>query len=78
MDEVKKTVKEQSFESALKRLEEIVGKLEGGEMPLDKSIDLFEEGVKTVKTCMKKLEDAEARVKLVQKGLGTETDFDGN
>ena len=41
--------KEISFEKAMERLEEIVNSLESGESPLDKSLSLFEEGVKLVK-----------------------------
>lgn len=59
MNESKKDVK---FEDALKRLEEIVGKLEEGELELEKSIALFEEGVGMAKACQKKLDEAEKKV----------------
>ena len=55
--------KEISFEKAMERLEEIVGLLESGDSPLDKSLSLFEEGVKLVKFCNEKLEKAESLVK---------------
>lgn len=55
--------KEITFENALERLEEIVDMLESGDAPLDKSLSLFEEGVKLVKLCNEKLECAEASVK---------------
>ena len=55
--------KEISFEKAMERLEEIVGLLESGDSPLDKSLSLFEEGVKLVKFCNEKLEKAESSVK---------------
>lgn len=55
--------KEISFEKAMERLEEIVNSLESGESPLDKSLSLFEEGVKLVKLCNEKLEKAEESVK---------------
>ena len=55
--------KEMSFEKAMERLEDIVSLLESGDSPLDKSLSLFEEGVKLVKFCNEKLEKAENSVK---------------
>ena len=55
--------KELSFEESMERLEEIVSSLESGEFPLDESLKLFEEGVKLVKSCNKKLESVEKSVK---------------
>lgn len=49
------------FENALKRLEEIVEKLEEGNLDLDQSLGLFEEGIKLSKICNKKLKDAKKR-----------------
>ena len=71
---------ELSFEQALARLEEIVRLLESGSAPLDKSLELFEEGVKLVKMCNSKLDNVEQRIKILSKGedgqLG-ESDFVG-
>jgi len=68
--------KEIKFESALKRLEEIVNRLEGGDLELEKSIELFEEGVRMSKLCQKKLDEAGKKIeKLVRDkngGLTTE------
>ena len=52
-----------SFEKKLARLEEIVQKMETGEMPLDDSLKLFEEGVRISKECNKELNEAEQKVK---------------
>lgn len=52
-----------SFEKKLTRLEEIVQKMEGGELSLDESLKLFEEGVKLSRDCNKELTDAEQKVK---------------
>ena len=52
-----------SFEKKLSRLEEIVQKMESGEMPLDESLDLFEEGVKFSRECSRELNEAEQKVK---------------
>lgn len=57
------TKKEITFEKALERLEQIVASLESGESELDKSLTLFEEGVKLVKLCNEKLDNAESVVK---------------
>ena len=65
----KKTAKEQSFEKALARLEEIVEGMEEGNMPLDKMIAQFEEGQALVKQCSEKLNEVERRIEvLVKKG----------
>lgn len=60
-----KTKKEISFEDALDRLEKIVELLESGENPLEKSLELFEEGIGLVKLCNKKLEKVENSVKIL-------------
>src|SRR5262245_42736365 len=55
------------FETALKRLEEIVKKLENGELSLDSALELFEEGIKLSRFCHTKLEQAERRVEILLK-----------
>ncbi|HOV99647.1 MAG TPA: exodeoxyribonuclease VII small subunit [Bacteroidota bacterium] len=64
----KKAVKD-SLEESLKRLEEIVGILEGGEIPLEESLDLFEEGILLSKNCSEKLKKAELRIQKLVKNL---------
>jgi exodeoxyribonuclease VII small subunit len=60
-----------SFEGSLKKLEEIVEKLEEADLPLDKSLKLFEEGIKEARFCEKKLTEAEGKVeKLIQENGG--------
>jgi exodeoxyribonuclease VII small subunit len=54
-----------AFETKLKRLEEIVDKMEEGEISLDESLKLFEEGVKLSRDCSKELTQAEQKVKLL-------------
>ena len=56
-----------NFEAALKRLEEIVRKLEGGELPLDTALELFEEGIQLSRFCNTTLEQAERRVEILLK-----------
>ena len=67
-----------TFEAALARLEEIVKQMESGTAPLDKSLALFEEGVKLVKFCTSELDTAEQKVKKLTKGADgevTSSDF---
>lgn len=56
---------EKTFEENIKELEEIVAKLEKGELDLDRSIKNFEQGIKISKECSKTLEDAERRINLL-------------
>ena len=60
--------KKKTFESSLARLEEIVRAMESGNIMLDESLSLYEEGVKLIKFCTKALDDAEQKVKILQKG----------
>lgn len=56
-----------SFESSLEKLEEIVEKLEEPDLPLDKSLKLFEDGIKQARFCESRLSEAEGKVeKLIQ------------
>ncbi len=57
----------EKFETALKKLEEVVRRLEGGELSLDDSLKAFEEGVKLAGFCSKKLNEAEKRVEILIK-----------
>ncbi len=57
----------EDFEEKLRRLEDIVAELEQGNLPLDKSLRLYEEGISTYKNCRELLQTAETRVlKLVE------------
>lgn len=53
------------FEKKLSRLEEIVGKMETGDLPLDESLKFFEEGVKLSRECNLQLSQAEQKVKVL-------------
>ena len=58
-----------TFEASLAELELIVKEMEGGELPLERALELFERGMKLSDTCRKQLEAAETRVEmLVRKG----------
>jgi exodeoxyribonuclease VII small subunit len=56
-----------NFETALKRLEEIVKKLESGELSLDTALELFEEGIRLSRFCNVTLDQAERRVEVLLK-----------
>ena len=53
------------FEQAMARLEAIVGELEKGDLPLDESLKIFEEGIRLSKSCLRVLEDAEKMVEVL-------------
>lgn len=55
-----------TFEAALTRLEEISSELEGGSATLDKSLDLYNEGIKLLKLCNGMLDGAEKKIKLAK------------
>lgn len=57
--------KELSFEEALSRLEEIVTQLEDSALPLDRSLQIFEEGVRLARFCTRKLEEAESKIEML-------------
>ena len=57
-----------SFEESLKRLEEIVRQMEQGNVPLEESLKLFEEGTSLVGHCGKLLDEAEMKVVRLMKG----------
>ncbi|OGP83044.1 MAG: exodeoxyribonuclease VII small subunit [Deltaproteobacteria bacterium RBG_16_54_11] len=62
--------KEKAFEEALRELEEIVNRLEQGEIPLEEALQLFEQGVKLSRSCHTKLDEAQKRVEIVLKDEG--------
>ncbi len=56
-----------TFEEALKRLEEIVRELEGGEIEIEKALGFFEEGTKLSRICAEKLSRVERKVQVLRK-----------
>jgi len=74
MDEDSSDIVALSFEDALRALEEVVRKLEDGDVPLDESISLYERGEKLRKHCQARLDSAQARIeKIVQGADGAAT-----
>jgi exodeoxyribonuclease VII small subunit len=62
-----------SFEAGLHQLEGIVKEMEGGDLPLERALELFEKGMKLSEACRKQLEDAETRVEMLIKRAGEVT-----
>jgi exodeoxyribonuclease VII small subunit len=60
----------ESFEHCLDELEKVVKELEAGELPLEKSIELFERGMGLSEACRKQLEAAETRVDMLVRKEG--------
>jgi exodeoxyribonuclease VII small subunit len=59
--------KKQTFETSLKELERIVRQLEDGDLPLEDSLKLFEDGVKLSRECQERLNQAERRIEVLLK-----------
>ncbi len=62
MSENDTPVEEMSFEEAMRALEQVVGQLERGDVPLEQSISLYERGAQLKKRCEQKLKEAEEKV----------------
>jgi exodeoxyribonuclease VII small subunit len=68
-----------SFETSLEALEEIVHKLEEGDLPLEESLGLFEQGIRLSRECQERLSQAERRIEVLlsdQQGRPTVTAFE--
>jgi exodeoxyribonuclease VII small subunit len=66
--------KKMTFEEAAGRLEEIVRRLEEGDVPLEESIKLYEEGMRLGKTCRRILDDADQRIRRISTEGNEESD----
>ena len=70
-----------SFETSLQALEEIVHKLEHGDLPLEDSLGLFEQGIRLARECQERLSQAERRIEVLlrdQQGRSTTAPFTDN
>jgi|YelNatPaOPRAMG01_1025707.scaffolds.fasta_scaffold04469_8 exodeoxyribonuclease VII small subunit len=61
-----------SFEEAIEKLEQIIVEMENEEIPLEKVIEKYEEGIKLVKICQQRLSEAELKVQELEKKIGGE------
>ena len=62
-----------NLEKALADLEELVEELESGDLPLEKAMKKFEEGIKLTRSCQAALKDAEQKVQILLKSAGGES-----
>ena len=67
-----------NLEKSLADLEDLVEELESGDLPLEKAMKKFEEGIKLTRSCQKALKDAEQKVEILLKSAGGDAleDFD--
>ncbi len=70
MTQASKPDKFPSFETNLERLDAIVRQLEDADLPLEKALQLYEEGMKLSEACHKQLDEAEGRVEVLRKRAG--------
>ncbi len=68
MGRARKGSKGPGFEEAIARLERIVKDLEDGDLPLEESLRLFEEGIRLTRMCAARLDEAQRRIDLMTKG----------
>ena len=69
-----------NLETAMQRISEIVTSMESGDLPLEKLIESYEEGVSLVKSCQETLDAAEKRIQVIARNARGEAvlkDFDG-
>jgi exodeoxyribonuclease VII small subunit len=59
-----------TFEAGLQQLESIVKEMEGGDLPLERALELFERGMKLSEACRKQLEEAETRIEILTRRAG--------
>jgi len=69
MAQKKKDAAEQTFDESLRRLEQIVEQMEQGDVPLEESLKLYEEGIALSRVCAQKLQQAELTIKRLGKDL---------
>jgi exodeoxyribonuclease VII small subunit len=70
MAQSSKPAKPESFEKNIERLDEIVHQLEDADLPLEKALQIYEEGMKLSEVCQKQLQEAEGRIQVLMKRAG--------
>lgn len=70
MSQSSKPAKPESFEKNVERLDAIVQQLEDADLPLEKALQLYEEGMKLSEVCQKQLQEAEGRIQILMKKAG--------
>ncbi|MEJ2097634.1 MAG: exodeoxyribonuclease VII small subunit [Deltaproteobacteria bacterium] len=62
--------KQQTFEKSIEQLEQIIRELEAGDLPLEKAIQRFEEGIRLSKECAQKLDETEKKISILIQDMG--------
>ena len=75
MPKSSETSNDQTFESAIGRLENLVEEMEAEDLPLERLIVNYEEGIKLVKTCQQKLAEAEKKIEIIQRQAGADPEL---
>ena len=70
MSQSSKPAKPESFEKNIERLDAIVRQLEDADLPLEKALQIYEEGMKLSEVCQKQLQEAEGRIQVLMKRAG--------
>lgn len=70
MSQSPKSAKPESFEKNIERLDAIVRQLEDADLPLEKALEIYEEGMKLSEVCQKQLQEAEGRIQVLMKRVG--------
>lgn len=73
MAKQKNQTEDSSFESQLQKLEELVAKLETGEVPLEQSLVFFEEGVNLYRSCKKRMQQVEIKIQKLTESMREES-----
>ena len=75
MAKISETSSEQTFETAIGRLEGLVEEMESQDLPLERLIVNYEECIKLVKTCQQKLAEAEKKIEIIQRQAGADPEL---
>ncbi|MCH9633646.1 MAG: Exodeoxyribonuclease 7 small subunit [Chlamydiae bacterium] len=67
-----------NFEQSFEKLEDILKKMNSGELPLDRSLEYYEEADKLIQTCQKHLKKAEKRIEILMKNRDNDIQIDEN
>lgn len=70
MSQSSKAAKPETFEKNIERLDAIVRQLEDADLPLEKALQIYEEGMKLSEVCQKQLQEAEGRIQALMKRAG--------
>lgn len=70
MSQSSRSAKPESFEKNIERLDAIVRQLEDADLPLEKALQIYEEGMKLSEVCQKQLQEAEGRIQVLMKRAG--------